>query len=195
MCGNVRAILYPDLKNSSPAAAEILYQKGILYQGASSQKFHTSGWLPRGALLGPLLNITFKRCKSCCTNISGSRSEGVFINCRLMQQGLVARALNSLLSAEISACYHPLSPTPHSYLISSLMIYYNEYEKENSWEISAWYYSLLCPALAPHIFIIYTPPLPPIQTRNRWNQMPVGNIGCCLPARGRINQDRGRRKK
>ena len=43
VAADVRAILYPDLKNSSPPAAEILYQEGILYQGASSQKFHTSG--------------------------------------------------------------------------------------------------------------------------------------------------------
>ena len=48
-----------------------------------------------------------------------------------------------------------------------------------------------CHALTPHIFIACTPP---IQTIDKWNQMPVGDIGCCLLARVRINQDRGRRR-
>ena len=145
MCGNVRAILLKNIavmqkqkptmcaqffigfKNSPPAG--ILYQErsneSSLSETSSSQKFQSSQILCDPALL----NINLKRCESCrqrrqqylsCVflklfHCKSARGKSIYKLCRVWVW-VWCGCKNSLLSAGISACYHPFphsTPIPH----------------------------------------------------------------------------------
>ena len=145
MCGNVRAILLKNIavmqkqkptmcaqffigfKNSPPAG--ILYQErsneSSLSETSSSQKFQSSQILCDPALL----NINLKRCESCrqrrqqylscvffkLVHCKSGRGKSIYKLCRVWVW-VWCGCKNSLLSAGISACYHPF-PTPPPFLI------------------------------------------------------------------------------
>ena len=114
-------------KNSPPAG--ILYQErsneSSLSETSSSQKFQSSQILCDPALL----NINLKRCESCrqrrqqylsCVflklfHCKSARGKSIYKLCRVWVW-VWCGCKNSLLSAGISACYHPF-PTPPPFLI------------------------------------------------------------------------------
>ena len=119
VCGNVRAILYPG-ERILRRQQKFFIRSEFFIRGLPPHRNSTPAADYQG-VLRPLLNINFKRCKSCLQNFSWTSTRGKSMKWRLMQ-GLVGRVVNSLLSAEISACYHPF-PSPHtppSYLICPL---------------------------------------------------------------------------